>query len=280
MKVFQAEVMGFCFGVQNAVSIVNKEIEGNSKNIQILGPIVHNPQQVAVFEKAGVKTVNTVAEAKPGVLIIRAHGVTPNVLNEAKSRKDLTVIDATCPLVKLEQNFAKQLYDEGYKVIIIGEKNHPEAIGVKGYTNDEGMIIENDVQAKELPFSSQKIGVVVQTTMLPSKVSGIVSNLFEKTVEMKVFNTICNPTKQHHPSAVKVANESDVMIVIGGKNSSNTKRLAELCSSIKPTYHIESVDEIKKEWFKGKKTVGVTAGTSTPSFVINDVVDYLEKLVV
>jgi 4-hydroxy-3-methylbut-2-enyl diphosphate reductase len=269
LKVLQAEFMGFCFGVQNAVSIVNKEIEGKSENIQILGPIVHNPQQVAVFEKAGVKTVDTVAEAKPGVLIIRAHGVTPKVLSEANSRKDLTVIDATCPLVKMEQNFAKKLYDEGYKVIIVGEKNHPEAIGVKGYTNNEGIIIESEEQAQDFPFSSQKIGVVVQTTMLPSKVEGIIKKIFEKGVEIRIFNTICNPTKQHHPSAVKIANESDVMIVIGGKNSSNTKRLAELCSSIKPTYHVESVDEIKKEWF-----------TSTPSFVINEVVNYLDKLVV
>ncbi len=278
MKVLQAEFMGFCFGVQNAVSIVNKEIDGKSKNIQILGPIVHNPQQVAVFEKAGVKTVETVAEAKSGVLIIRAHGVTPKVLGEANSRKDLTVIDATCPLVKLEQNYAKQLYDEKYKVIIIGEKNHPEAIGVKGYANDEAVIIESEEQAEQMPFSSQKIGVVVQTTMLPAKVEGIVKKIFEKAVELRIFNTICNPTKQHHPSAIKIANESDVMIVIGGKNSSNTKRLAELCATIKPTYHIESTAEIKKEWFNGAKTVGVTAGTSTPSFVINEVVDYLEKI--
>ncbi len=270
--------MGFCFGVQNAVSIVNKEIDSKSENIQILGPIVHNPQQVAVFEKAGVKTVETVSDAKPGVLIIRAHGVTPKVLNAAIARKDLKVIDATCPLVKLEQNYAKQLYDEKYKVLIIGENNHPEAIGVKGYANDEAEIIESEEQAEKLPFSSQKIGVVVQTTMLPAKVEGIVRKIFEKGVELRIFNTICNPTKQHHPSAVKIARESDVMIVVGGKNSSNTKRLAELCATIKPTYHIESVDEIKPEWFKGAKTVGVTAGTSTPSFVINDVVGYLEKI--
>jgi len=278
LKVLQAEFMGFCFGVQNAVSIVNREISKKSNNIQILGPIVHNPQQIAVFEKAGVKTIESVSEATPGVLIIRAHGVPPKVLNEALSRKDLTVIDATCPLVKLEQNYAKQLFEDGYKVIIIGEKNHPEAIGVKGYANDEAIIIENEEQAEQFPFSSQKLGVVVQTTMLPSKVEGIVKKIFEKSVEIRIYNTICNPTKQHHPSAIKVANQSDVMIVIGGKNSSNTKRLAELCSSIKPTHHIEGVDEIKKEWFKGAKVVGVTAGTSTPDFVIKEVVYYLEKM--
>jgi (E)-4-hydroxy-3-methyl-but-2-enyl pyrophosphate reductase len=282
LEVIVAETLGFCFGVKIAVEKAEKAAREGSGKVQILGPIVHNPQQIKKLEEQGIVSINSIAEAEPGTVLIRAHGVPPETMKEIERRGDLQVIDATCPLVKVQQDYAKKLAAEGYRVIIIGEKDHPEAIGVKGHAGD-ALIVESVEDAESLPYSSTKLGVVVQTTMYPEKVEKIVAKLFHKTYELRVYNTICKPTKERQPAAQRVARMVDVMVVVGGKNSSNTKRLAEVCQeSGAPTYHVEYPSELKEEWFKknGKwvERVGLTAGASTPDFVIQEVYDALKKM--
>jgi (E)-4-hydroxy-3-methyl-but-2-enyl pyrophosphate reductase len=275
MEIKIAQPSGFCFGVKRSINMVEKAIKDGKKNIQIFGPIVHNPQQIKVLEEKGVKMVNSINEIQPGTLFIRAHGISPQVYEELK-KKNVEIIDATCPFVNVEQNYAKKLYEEGYQVIIIGEKNHPEALGAQGYAPGSLIIgsVEEAKNLKEVP----KIGAVVQTTLEPEEVAKIVAELFQKAKEVRVYNTICQSTKMRQPAAKQLAQEVDLMIVVGGKNSGNTRRLAEVSSRIKTTYHIETAAELKKEWFKGVKKVGVSAGASTPDFIINEVVEAIKKI--
>jgi 4-hydroxy-3-methylbut-2-enyl diphosphate reductase len=278
MQVVLASTLGFCFGVTGSVNAVRKAQSQNLTNIQTLGPLVHNPQLIAALEKEGVHVVQKVSDAKPGTLIIRSHGVTPQVLAEAKARSDLTVIDATCPLVKVEQDFARKLVEEGYRALIIGEHDHAEAIGAKGHAQDKAIIIETIEEAEQLPFSSQKTGVVVQTTLQPEKVEKIIAKLFHKSPELRIFNTICQATKARQPAAKEAAQQVQVMFVVGGKNSGNTTRLADVCRDIVPTYHIETEAEIKPDWLRGRTIAGVTAGASTPPFVVDAVVKFLQNV--
>ena len=275
MEIKIAKPSGFCFGVKRSIDMVEKAIKEGKKNIQIFGPIVHNPQQIKALEEKGVKIVNTIDEIQPGTLFIRAHGISPQVYEELK-KKDVEIIDATCPFVSVEQNYAKKLYEEGYQVIIIGEKNHPEALGAQGYAPGSLIIgsVEEARNLKEVP----KIGAVVQTTLEPEEVSKIVAELYHKAKEVRVYNTICQSTKMRQPAAKQLAQEVDLMIVVGGKNSGNTRRLAEVSSRIKTTYHIETAAELKKEWFEGIKKVGISAGASTPDFIIDEVVAAINKI--
>jgi 4-hydroxy-3-methylbut-2-enyl diphosphate reductase len=275
MEIKIAQPSGFCFGVKRSIDMVEKAIKDGKKNIQIFGPIVHNPQQIKVLEEKGVKMVNSIDKIQPGTLFIRAHGISPQVYEELK-KKNVEIIDATCPFVNVEQNYAKKLYEEGYQVIIIGEKNHPEALGAQGYAPGSLIIgsVEEVKNLKEVP----KIGAVVQTTLEPEEVAKIVAELFHKAKEVRVYNTICQSTKMRQPAAKQLAQEVDLMIVVGGKNSGNTRRLAEVSSRIKTTYHIETAAELKKEWFKGVKKVGISAGASTPDFIINEVVEAIKKI--
>jgi len=275
MEIKIAQPSGFCFGVKRSIDMVEKAVKDGKKNIQIFGPIVHNPQQIKALEEKGVKMVNNIDEIQPGTLFIRAHGISPQVHEELK-KKNVEIIDATCPFVNVEQNHAKKLHDEGYQVIIIGEKNHPEALGAQGYAPGSLIIgsVEEAKSLKEVP----KIGAVVQTTLEPEEVAKIVAELYHKAKEVRVYNTICQSTKMRQPAAKQLAQEVDLMIVVGGKNSGNTRRLAEVSSRIKTTYHIETAAELKKEWFKGVKKVGISAGASTPDFIINEVVEAIKKI--
>jgi len=274
MEIILAKTMGFCFGVNRSIELVNKAIADGKKNIQILGPIVHNPQQIKELEAKGVRMVDEIDELTPGTVFVRAHGVSPEVIEKLRKKKGMEVIDATCPFVKLEQDYAKKLKDEGYTVVIIGEKKHPEALGVQGFA--EGSIIIGTVdEAKELKITP-KLGVVVQTTLEPESVDKIVAELYLKAQELRVYNTICRATRERQPAAKELAQKVDLMLVVGGKNSGNTRRLAEVCGRLTKTHHIETADELEKGWLKGVKNVGVTAGASTPDFVINEVIDRLK----
>ncbi|MCX8202405.1 MAG: 4-hydroxy-3-methylbut-2-enyl diphosphate reductase [Candidatus Micrarchaeota archaeon] len=276
MEILIAEPKGFCFGVKRSIDMVEKALKEGKKNIQIFGPIVHNPQQIKLLEEKGVKMVNSIDEIQPGTVFVRAHGVSPEVFRKLKEKGVVDIIDATCPFVKVEQEYAKKLAEEGYQVIIIGEKNHPEALGAQGYA--PGSIIIGSVEEARALKEVPKIGAVVQTTLEPEAVDDIVAELYHKAKEVRVFNTICQSTKMRQPAAKKVAEQVDLMIVVGGKNSGNTRRLAEVCSRIKPTYHIETAAELKKEWFEGMKKVGISAGASTPEFIIDEVIEAIKKM--
>jgi 4-hydroxy-3-methylbut-2-enyl diphosphate reductase len=273
MEVILADKAGFCFGVQRAINTAFKA--AGTGRVYCLGPLIHNPQEVERLRQAGVETVGDFASLGPGdSLIIRSHGVPPSVLAQAKE-KGLNVIDLTCPFVAKAQQHAESLQREGYQVVVVGEKKHPEVQSILGYAGETAVVVEAPGEVEEVRLE-KRLGVVAQTTQSYGNFSEIVLRLLRLSKELKVYNTICSSTKERQDAARILASRVDVMIVVGGRNSANTSRLVSLCrEEKKPVYHVEVVDEIRSEWFKGAERVGVTAGASTPSWVIEAVLKRL-----
>jgi len=246
--------------------------------VRTLGPIIHNPQVVRSLDTKGVRSIDSLDEmGAGGTVIIRTHGVAPEIYKQAETQ-GLTLVDATCPLVTLVQNKAKQLVGEGYHLIIFGNPKHPEVIGTLGHAGGKATVIEKpeDVCHARLP---KKVGVVVQTTQETEHVSQLLSYLAPRCKEIKVFNTICNPTIERQDAARDLAREVQVMIVVGGKNSSNTRHLADVCREEgATTYHIEEPSEVEPGWFASVNEVGVTAGASTPGWLMDQVIDRIREL--
>lgn len=278
MKVIVASEAGYCYGVERALKMVKKALEDGKIPIYTLGPLIHNPQVVSDLSKKGVTPVSSLDEVERGYVVIRSHGVPPDVLEKAKL-KGIKIIDATCPFVKKAQEKASLLSSEGYLVVIIGEKRHPEVIGLLGYAGGNSLVLENP---EDIPFEilkREKIGVVVQTTQSEEKLFDIINKLIPFSGELRVFNTICNATQKRQEAARKLAQEVDVMIIVGGKNSANTTRLYQISKRINPrSFHIETAEEIKEEWFDRAETVGLTAGASTPRYLLNEVEKRVESI--
>ena len=268
MEVILAEHLGFCYGVKRAIEIArqNASTDGTSST---LGPIIHNPQMVERLRSEGVGTVGSLDEMEDGLVIIRSHGVGPKVYEEAESR-GLELVDATCPHVKKAQLSAKLLSEEGYTVVIVGEKNHPEVKSIFEWTEHGAHIIETEAEANALPRIG-KLGIVSQTTFSAERFQSIVSCLLEKSREIKILRTICTATDLRQAAALDLAEMVDVMLVIGGKNSANTSRLAQICATKCKTYHIETVAELQDDWMKDVNKIGITAGASTPDWIIKEV---------
>ncbi len=273
MEVILAEKAGFCFGVQRAINTAFKA--AGEGRVYCLGPLIHNPQEVARLRDAGVETVDSFSGLRPGdSLIIRSHGVPPSVLAGAREL-GLNIIDLTCPFVAKAQQHAHTLSQEGYQVIVVGEKKHPEVQSILGYAGEKALVVEKPEDIDQLSLQG-KLGAVAQTTQSYGNFSEIVLRLLRLSKELKVFNTICSSTKERQDATRVLASRVDVMIVVGGRNSANTSRLVSLSKEAgKPTYHVEVVDEIRTEWLQGARTVGVTAGASTPGWVINAVLERL-----
>lgn len=273
--VILADKAGFCFGVKRAI---NTAFEAAPKgNVFCLGPLIHNPQEVERLLRAGVKTIEDLDSLRPGdFLIIRSHGVPPQVLANARE-KEVTIIDLTCPFVGKAQRDAESLHTEGYQVVVIGEKKHPEVQSILGYAGGNSLVVETTGDLEGIRLQA-RVGVVAQTTQSYSNFSEIVLKLLRLSKELKVFNTICNATTERQESARSLAAQVDVMVVVGGRNSANTTRLVSVCRQEgKPTYHIEVADEIQPEWLQGAERVGVTAGASTPDWVLEDVLKKLRS---
>ena len=268
MEVILAEHLGFCYGVKRAIEIARDNASPNGTS-STLGPIIHNPQMVEHLKKEGVGTVDSLDEMEDGLIIIRSHGVGPKVYETAESR-GLELVDATCPHVKKAQLSAKLLSEEGYTVVIIGEKNHPEVKSIFEWTMRGAHIIETEAEAEELPRIG-KLGIVSQTTFSAKRFQTIVSRLLEKSREIKILRTICTATDLRQKAALELAENVDMMLVIGGKNSANTSRLAQICATKCKTYHIETVAELQDDWMKGVNKIGITAGASTPDWIIKEV---------
>ncbi len=275
MKIFLADKAGFCFGVKRAISTAFKAA-GHGK-VYCLGPLIHNPQEVERLREAGVKTVEDFSSLDPGdFLIIRSHGVPPLVLAQARE-KGLQIIDLTCPFVGKAQRDAESLHKDGYQVIVIGEKKHPEVQSILGYAGDNAVVVETAEEVENQGFQN-RLGVVAQTTQSYSNFSEIVLKLLRLSKELKVFNTICHSTKERQDAARVLAGQVDIMLVVGGRNSANTGRLVSVCRQEgKPTYHIEVADEIRPEWLTDAVRVGVTAGASTPDWVLERVLEKLKS---
>ncbi|MCK4384741.1 MAG: 4-hydroxy-3-methylbut-2-enyl diphosphate reductase [candidate division Zixibacteria bacterium] len=276
MKVSVVKKAGFCFGVKRAIKLAFDVAKKKNEKVYTWGPLIHNPQVVEDLKKKGVYVVEDLRKIKKGTLIIRSHGIHPEILKRIKKRK-IEVVDATCPFVKKAQRQAKLLSDQGYQVVVVGEADHPEVQGIMGYANDSALVINHNRIKRNLPHF-EKLGVIAQTTLNIDAFKQVIGELIEKADELKVCNTLCYATARAQKATLKLAGKVDMMIVVGGHNSANTTRLAKLCRSIQtPTHHIETTKGLRRDWLKGKRKVGVTAGTSTPDWIIREVVEDIKK---
>jgi len=277
MEVVVAEHAGYCYGVERALKLAKETSVSCPKPIVTLGPIIHNPQVVDWLRSLGIHPVDKVTQEK-GTVIIRSHGIDPAEARQFED-KGLTVIDATCPFVKKAQSCAKQLVKNDYDVIIVGERNHPEVIGIMAYAKQMAMVVEKAADLDKLPKKWKRLGVVVQTTQSEANYQQIVDELSTKGVEVKVFNTICDATSKRQTAAKRVAQATDLVLVVGGKNSANTTRLAKICAEINPNiYHIDRGAEREKSWLTDIGKVGITAGASTSDWVLKDVIDLVKEM--
>jgi (E)-4-hydroxy-3-methyl-but-2-enyl pyrophosphate reductase len=279
MEIKLAKEMGFCFGVRKAIELVEEYAQTKpQESVTTFGQLVHNPVVVEKLNKLGIKSTkdrHNLGIVDPGTVAFTAHGVAPSVIETAKSQ-GLTVIDATCPLVTLIQQSAKKMVDDGYKVVVYGDKNHPEVISIVGWAGKDTVATMDFDEIKDMR-PPKRLGIVSQSTQILEKFREFVAQVhvhfLGKTKEIHVHNTICAPTTRLQTSAEELSQECEVMVVIGGKLSANTEHLAELCrKNGAKTYKIERGEELNPAWFKGVETVGVTAGASTPDESIEDVV--------
>jgi 4-hydroxy-3-methylbut-2-enyl diphosphate reductase len=277
MDIVLAKSAGFCFGVKRATQMAFKAA-AEYEHICSLGPVIHSPQVVKGLAEQGVKVVARVDDIPPGAVIIRSHGVTAEEMNVVQN-KHLTIVDATCPFVKKAQEYAACLGEEDYTVVIVGEMEHPEVQGIVSYAGDAVVHVVVDAkQAAALP-SMKKVGIVAQTTQLYENLKDIMDVCLAKSQELRIFNTICDATSVRQNEAREIARSVELMFVIGGHASANTSRLASICREIQPqTWHIETTEEIVPDWFNGVSKVGVTAGASTPRWLIDEVVARITEL--
>lgn len=277
MKVIVADQAGMCFGVKRALDLVNTEA-GKGEKLATLGPLIHNPQVVEKLERQGVRVVNDVGEMDEGTIVMPSHGVTGDVMRSAEE-SGLRVIDATCPFVAKVHQRVRQLASDGYIIVVVGDPNHSEVKAIIGAAGESAQVISSAGDAAGINWAGKKVGVVSQTTQTPGRFGEIVGIIASSAMEVVAYNTICYATHDRQSAARKLAPKVEAMIVVGGRNSANTNRLAEICENEGvPTYHIETAAEIKEEWVKGKEIVGLTAGASTPDWIIEEVKTRLEEL--
>jgi 4-hydroxy-3-methylbut-2-en-1-yl diphosphate reductase len=277
MEIMRARHAGACYGVERALSMVRHAVETYGAPVYTLGPLIHNPTVVNELEAQGVVAIDSIDEIESGTLVIRSHGVAPDVLSAARAR-GLNIIDATCPHVSKVHKASSRLSEKGYLVIVVGEAGHPEVEGICGYAGSEFLVVPD---AESLPdeLPSKHIGVVVQTTQSEETVAQVVSALEARVDDLEAYNTVCFATQLRQEAVRELAGKVDLMIVVGGRNSGNTRRLVQISSQVcRRTYHIETPDELEPAWFDGCARVGVTAGASTPESQIVAVIERLEEL--
>lgn len=276
--VIVADCAGACYGVERALRLAREALRAAGPGrVTTLGPLIHNPQVVSELADQGVRVADSVSEIGGGTMVIRSHGVAPQVLDAARER-GLSVVDATCPYVAKVQHAARRLADQGFVVIVVGEKGHPEVEGICGWAGDGCLVADGaDALPDELPGT--RVGVVVQTTQTAAALAEVVAALVPRTSELRVINTICQATARRQEAAARLASAADAMVVVGGRNSGNTTRLAQICAERCPrTHHVERAQEVEAAWLAGARTIGVTAGASTPMSQIDEVVARIREL--
>ena len=275
MKIILADNIGYCFGVKRA--ILAAEEAAKSGSLYSFGPLIHNQQEIERLEKLGIKEITDKPQIKANEsILIRTHGIGPDFYT-ALNKEGIKIIDTTCPHVQKAQMAAKEANEQGYQVIILGDNNHAEVQGIVAWTENKAFVVASLEELKRLELPD-KVAILAQTTEKEDRFAELVKYLQGKTIDLKVFSTICSTTRIRQEAAAKLAQEVDFMIVIGGKHSSNTIKLAETCRNYVPTYHIEGCQELKSTWFQEKFIVGVTAGASTPDWIIKEVVEQMEKI--
>jgi 4-hydroxy-3-methylbut-2-enyl diphosphate reductase len=280
MQIKRAEGIGFCLGVRRAVDIVER-VAAERGNVETLGAIVHNQPVLRKLAKKGVSVVKDIADVKGKVVITSSHGVSPEVAEDIK-KKEIEPIDTTCPFVKRAQITAERFAKDGFFTIVYGDAAHPEVKGILGRTNGKGIAttdVESLLKTESLP---RRLGILSQTTQIPDSFAEfikklLVSPLF-KDAELRVADTICHDIRQRQINSLELAKECDLVLVVGGHTSANSRHLVELCTTVTPTYLVETADEIDSEWLNGKEYVGVTSGASTDESTIDEVVARLNEL--
>ena len=279
-KVKVAKSAGFCFGVKRAIDMVYEEAAKGGK-VYTLGPVIHNEQVVSDLESKGVKVVDNIESLDAGqdtTVIIRSHGVPEEIINRLKE-KNIRIVDATCPFVSKIHHIVKEKYNEGYHIVVIGNAKHPEVEGVCGWCGNSADVIGSVEEAgKYSNYKDKKLCVVSQTTFNYKKFQDIVDILVKKSYDIVVMNTICNATEERQTEAGTIARQSDAMLVIGGKHSSNTQKLFEICKRVcTDTYFIQTLDDLDLKKLQSFRSVGITAGASTPNNIIKEVQSYVRS---
>ena len=279
VEIIVAPNAGACFGVVRAIRLGERAVEGSAR-VWSLGPLIHNPQVVSRLEARGVRTVQTASEISEGVVLLRSHGI-PREDERAARDRGLKIVDATCPLVKKPQRIAAGLGASGRFLVLVGDPNHPEVRGVLSYFARPDFLVTYDPKdIDRIPADVQRVGVLAQTTIEYPVLEAIEARCRERFSDVTVHNTICDATSVRQSEAADLSASADVMIVVGGRNSSNTKKLEKICLSRDVVTHlVEEIEELRPEWFVGKRRIGVTGGASTPQDYVDRVGDRIADMV-
>ncbi|MQY67659.1 MAG: 4-hydroxy-3-methylbut-2-enyl diphosphate reductase [Dehalococcoidia bacterium] len=280
MRIEKTREIGFCFGVKRAVEILEKVCRERG-GVETLGAVVHNQQVLQRLAGIGVKVAKDIDDIEGKAVAISSHGVAPEVEEKIKARK-IDIVDTTCPFVHRLQAAARRLAQAGFLVVIYGDADHTEVRGVLGWAEGKGLATLDEKDIFKLEPLPRRIGVLSQTTQIPADfvnfVKKLIDGAFTRDSELRVIDTICHDIRKRQAQALELAGKVDLILVIGGKGSANTNRLAELCSAVTETHLVETAKDIKPEWFKGKQNIGVTSGASTAEATIEEVLARLESL--
>ena len=289
MKVIRAKSAGFCWGVERAIQIAREEAQGGKRRVYTDGPLIHNKQMMDALGQEDVKEVGDYQSSvqlnlqesneKESVVVVRAHGISPQRREYLKGL-GLPFRDGTCPDVGIIAGKVKSHAERGYDVVIFGDPNHPEVIGLLGYANGRGHVVQNLEDIEKLPRFRGSVAMVSQSTMFTHEFKNLTSKMSKTYPELVVFDTICGATKERQSDLVELVKEgAEAIVVIGGKHSANTRKLAKLAASHeRPTFHVETAQDLEPDKLKTFSVVGVTAGASTPEFIIRSVCEHLESL--
>lgn len=280
VKIETAKEMGFCFGVRRAIDILQKAAKKYHR-LETLGPVVHNRQVVDQLAQLGIVEIQDLAQLQGKIIAIPSHGAAPQLVEEIRAQ-GLQMVDTTCPIVQKAQRAASELAEAGFSVIIFGDADHPEVRGVLDGVGDKGLATLDAQEALNFARSG-RIGIISQTTQSPAQFVGfvtqLISSLLTEVKELRIINTICDATRKRQAAALELAKKVELMIVIGGRNSANTRRLAEVSSSAGvETHHIETAKELNNSWLKNRRKIGITAGASTPDQAIEEVMAKLKEI--
>ena len=280
LRIEKASGIGFCFGVRRAIDVLEK-VARERGGVETLGAVVHNQQVLQRLAERGVRLAQGVDDIQGDTVAIGTHGVSPQLEDELRSRR-VNIINTTCPFVHRAQIAARRLAKLGFFVIIYGDANHTEVKGVLGWAGGKGVASLDEKFIAALDHLPRRLGILSQTTQIPACFTEFVKKLVDfalvKDSELRIIDTICHDIRERQEAALRLANRVDLMLVIGGHNSANTKRLTELCSTVAETYSVETAEEIQSSWFQGKSHIGVTAGASTAEETINEVIMRLKAL--